>query len=184
MKNLNVTTHYKGEIIEEHFGDGTGFGVNIHYVSEEHPLGTAGSLSLIGKTDLPMLVINGDVLTRVDFRALLDYHQEHAADMTVATWPYEVQVPYGVVESHQGIITAVTEKPTVRWFINAGIYLLSPGVCEYVPYQQPFSMPELITRLISDGRKVVSFPMHEYWMDIGHHDDYEQAQQDASQGKV
>ena len=142
-------------------------------------MGTAGSLSLLQESHDPLLVINGDILTKVDFRAMVDFHNEHEAEMTVAVRPHEVAVPYGVVETDGAMITGITEKPTLRHFINAGIYLLNPNVCRLVPERQKYDMPDLIQRLISEGRRVVSFPVHEYWLDIGQIHDYERAQSDA-----
>lgn len=184
IRRVNLTTHYKRELIVNHFGDGQDFGVEIHYLEEDRPLGTAGALGRLEISPEPLLVINGDILTRVDFRAMLDFHREHQADMTVAVRPYEFRVPYGVVEVSGVCIGGIKEKPLVQHLINAGIYLLSPRVCEYVPGDQAYDMPNLISRLIAEGRHVVSFPVHEYWLDVGHQDDYSQAQRDFGEGKV
>ena len=182
IRRVNLTTHYKREVIADHFGDGRGFGVEIQYVEEDQPLGTAGALALLERPDKPLLVINGDIVTRVDFRTMLDFHREHGADMTVAVRPHEFQVPYGVVETDGVTVTNITEKPMVRHFINAGIYLLNPEVCSYIPSDEPFDMPELITKLVSEGLCVVSFPIHEYWLDIGQVEDYQRAKEDAEKG--
>ncbi len=179
IRQVNLTTHFKSEVIHDHFGDGRNFGVDIEYVEEDQPLGTAGSLSLLQESDDPLLVINGDILTKVDFRAMVDFHHEHTAEMTVAVRPHEMQVPYGVVETDGAMITGITEKPTLRHFINAGIYLLNPSVCRLVPEGEKYDMPDLIQRLINEGQRVASFPVHEYWLDIGQIQDYEQAQADA-----
>ena len=184
IRRVNLTTHYKGELIARHFGDGRDFGVEIHYVEEDQPLGTAGALSLLEASDEPLLVINGDILTRVDFRAMLDFHREQQADMTVAVRQYEFYVPYGVVESDGVAITGISEKPVVRHFINAGIYLLNPEVCLFIPNDQTYDMPDLISRLVAEGRRVVSFPVREYWLDIGQVEDYQKALADIENGKV
>ncbi len=184
VRRVNLTTHYKGDRITEHFGDGGDYGVDIHYVTEEQPLGTAGALSRMPASDDPLLVINGDILTNVDFRAMLDFHRENQADMTVAVRPYEFRVPYGVVETDGIAVTGISEKPLIRSFINAGIYLLDPAACRYVPDGQSYGMPDLINRLLAEGRRVISFPVHEYWMDIGSADNYRQAQEDMRSGKV
>lgn len=178
IRQVNVTTHYKGEAITQHFGDGREFGVEIRYVEEHEPLGTAGALSLLEASDAPLLVINGDILTRVDFGAMLDFHREHHADMTIAVRQYEFRVPYGVIETEGVAVKGITEKPVLKRFINAGIYLLNPDVCRYVPDAQSYDMPELISRLLAEGRRVIGFPVLEYWLDIGHVDDYRQAQAD------
>jgi dTDP-glucose pyrophosphorylase len=178
IHHVNLTTHYRGDTIASHFGDGSEFGVEIEYVTEERPLGTAGALGLV-ETDTPILVMNGDILTRVDFRAMHRFHDEHTADMTVAVRPYEVRVPYGIVELDETQVSAITEKPLLRGFVNAGIYLINPDVCALVPAGEPLEMPQLIDRLLEGGRRVVGFPLREYWLDIGQLADYEQALADV-----
>ena len=178
IARVNISTHYKEDQISAHFGNGDAFGIEVEYVSEERPLGTAGGLSLVSGDD-PLLVINGDILTALDFRALLNFHFEHGAEMTVAVREYGFDVPYGVVDTDGLHVTAVTEKPTVKFFVNAGIYLISPSVRELIPPEQHFDMPQLIDMLVKAGGKVISFPVWEYWLDIGRHEDYEQAQQDV-----
>jgi len=184
IRSVNLTTHYKGDVIARYFGDGREFGVQLNYVQEDQPLGTAGSLSFLGETEGPLLVINGDILTQVDFRAFLDFHRDTKADMTVGIRLYELCVPYGVIETDGIHITGIVEKPTLKHFINGGIYLLNQNMRRYIPKGQHFDMPDLIKQLIAEGHRVVSFPIHEYWLDIGHHEDYEQAQEDAKQGKI
>ena len=184
IKRVNVTTHYKKEMISEHFGDGHDFGVNIEYVEENKPLGTAGALGLTKTTTDPLLVINGDILTGVDFGAMLSFHQDNSADMTVAVTQHEVQVPHGVIESKGMRITQIVEKPIVRQFVSAGIYLINPEVPKSIPNDRAYDMPELINYLISKGRLVASFPIHEYWFDIGNKKDYERAQRVIRDGNV
>ena len=181
IRRLNVATHYKGEIIADHFKDGQDFGVEITYVKEDQPLGTVGALSLLEDSEDPLLVINGDILTHVDFREMLNFHREHNAELTIAVRQYEFNVPYGVVETDGVSVKGISEKPTVRQFINAGIYLLNPSVRRLVPVQQQYDMPDLIHRIISEGRQVVCFPVREYWLDIGIADHYIQAQSDVKE---
>lgn len=183
VQKINITTHFMAEKIISHFGDGSGFGVDIEYVREESPLGTGGALGLIERPTDPLLVINGDILTDIDFRAMHAYHQEHNAQMTVAVRRYEVTVPYGVVECDGAFITDLREKPQLGFFVNAGIYLLEPTVYNYIPLQQHFNMTDLINTLLLQKQTVVSFPVREYWLDIGQHADYERAQLDALNGK-
>lgn len=183
IRRLNIATHYKSDIITQHFGDGREFGVEIQYVEEHRPLGTAGALGLLEVSDEPLLVINGDILTRVDFRAMLDFHREHQADMTVAVKRHEVTIPYGVVETNGVEVMGLLEKPVLRHFINAGIYLLNPGVCRHVPNGQSCDMPDVIRKLIAQGQRVISFPVREYWLDIGQTQDYEQAMSDVKNRK-
>lgn len=184
IRRVNISTHYRSEEIIEYFGDGQAFGVELNYVTEDHPLGTAGALGFMEAPKEPLLVINGDILTRVDFRAMLDFHREQRAHMTVAVRQYEFRVPYGVVETDGLTIIGILEKPVVRHFINAGIYLLNPEVCRFIPKGQPYDMPDLISRLVADGRRVVSFPVREYWLDIGQVKDYEKALADIENGEV
>jgi dTDP-glucose pyrophosphorylase len=182
IRQVNVATHYKGELIAEHFRDGRDFGVDIRYVKEDQPLGTAGALSLLEESDEPLLVMNGDILTRVDFRSMLHFHREHQADLTMAVRQYEFSVPYGVIETDGVVVKSISEKPVVRHFINAGIYLLNPSVCRLIPNGQPYDIPDLISRLLDEGQRVVSFPIREYWLDIGKTDHYLQAQADLANG--
>lgn len=180
ISKVDISTHYKAEQISAHLGNGDAFGIEVGYVSEDHPLGTAGGLSLISGDD-PLLVINGDILTALDFRALLNFHFEHRAEMTVAVREYGFDVPYGVVETDGVNVTAITEKPTVKFFVNAGIYLVSSSARQLIPSGQPFDMPQLIDILVKSGGKIISFPVWEYWLDIGRHEDYERAQKDVQQ---
>lgn len=184
IRRVNLTTHYKAETIARHFGDGRDFGVEIHYVQENQPLGTAGALSLLDASDAPLLVINGDILTRVNFTAMRDFHREHQAEMTVAVRQYDFHVPYGIIESHGVAVTGILEKPILRHFVNAGIYLLNPEVCRFIPDGESYDMPDLISRLVADGHRVVSFPVCEYWLDIGQHEDYQKAVADIENEEV
>lgn len=183
IKRINITTHYKPEKITEHFGDGDDFGVEIKYLAEERPLGTAGALGLMETPEEPLLVINGDILTSIDYRSLFDYHREHEAELTIGVRQYRLQVPYGVVEGDGSRVQCIREKPEVNFLINAGIYLLEPSVLAHVHGDQRIDMTTLIETLIADGRRVVSYPVVEYWLDIGQHDEYEQAQTDIEAGE-
>ena len=184
ISRVNVATHYKEEVIANHFGDGSQFGVDIRYVREDEPLGTAGALSRLGESNEPLLVVNGDILSRVDFRAMLDFHREQKADMTVAVRIYELRIPFGVVEMEGDAVRSISEKPVVRHFINAGIYLLNPDVRHFVPANRRSDMTDLIERMVQEKRRVVSFPVREYWLDIGQIEDYQKALADSKQGKV
>jgi dTDP-glucose pyrophosphorylase len=184
VRKVQVATHYQAQKIVDHFGDGSDFGVDISYVNEDTPLGTGGALGLMAVPEDPVLVINGDILTDVDFRAMHAFHEEHRADMTVAVRRYEVQVPYGVVECDGPYLTGLREKPQMGFFVNAGIYLLEPEVYGYVPANRHFNMTDLISTLMHEGKTVVSFPVREYWLDIGQHADYARAQEDAANGRL
>lgn len=178
IRRVHLTTHYLPDVIKEHFQDGKELGIDISYVDETRPLGTAGALGLLPPMPGPVLVINGDIVTRVEFRSMLEFHQEHRAALTIGVRQYEVQVPYGVVESDGAVVRAVREKPTTTFLVNAGLYLIEPSVLERVPANEHLDMPDLIQDLISRGESVVSFPVLEYWLDIGRLSDYARAQED------
>ena len=184
VRRVNVTTHYLPDKIVNHFGDGAKFGVELNYVNEESPLGTAGALQLLTDWSSTMIVMNGDILTDINIRSMLSYHREHNALFTVAVRQYEFRVPYGVVEGEDGLVRAIVEKPELSFFVNAGIYLIEPEVRRYIRNGERLDMPDLVKALIDDGRTVANFPVREYWLDIGRHTDYEQAQQDIQNGRV
>jgi NDP-sugar pyrophosphorylase family protein len=174
-----VTTHYKPEVIRDHFGDGKKFGMEIEYIGEEEPRGTAGALSMLEVSEEPIIVMNGDVLTRVDFRAMLAFHREHKADLTVAVRQYDLKVPYGVINCEGEAVRSVEEKPIYKILVNAGIYILDPLAHRGIPADGRFDMTDLITQLSAAGQTVVAFPVIEYWLDVGQHGDYAQAQEDV-----
>lgn len=182
IRRIAVTTHYKADVITEHFGDGHNLGVEIEYVHEDRLSGTAGALELLRPWHQPLLVINGDILTRADFGAMLQYHKECRAHMTVAVREYRLQVPYGIVEMQEDVrIRALTEKPLLRFFVNAGIYLLEPLVQSYTTKGEFLDMTDLIAHLLDDSRSVVGFPVREYWIDIGQIADYERAEMELEE---
>ncbi|HET9961987.1 MAG TPA: nucleotidyltransferase family protein [Nitrospiraceae bacterium] len=177
INRVNVSTHHQREKIESHFGDGRQFGVELSYVPEDRPLGTAGCLGLLESPTETTLVINGDILTQVNFQAMLQFHRSQQADLTVAVRQYDVQVPFGVVESDGASVRGVTEKPVFNFFVNAGIYLLEPSVYKLLSPGERMDMTDLIQRLLHQQRRVASFPIRESWLDIGQPADYEQAQE-------
>jgi len=178
ISKVNVTTHYLPDKIKSYFGNGNDFGVTIDYVEECSPLGTAGSLSLIESSNEPILVINGDIMTKVDFRSMVAFHREHKSDLTVGVRQLELKVPFGVLDCNEMLVSAIREKPTIKLFINAGIYLLEPHVHALIPHEKRYDMTDLMAHLIETGKRVVSFPIIEYWMDIGQISDYEKANAD------
>ncbi len=181
FRNFYISTHYMPEQIENHFGDGSKWGVNIHYVYEDSPLGTGGALGLLPKDlpdDLPLIMMNGDVLTKVDFARLLEFHCDNQADATMCVREYEYQIPYGVINGEGNRITDMEEKPIQRFFVNAGIYVVSPEVVKSVPYNLHIDMPTILEQQIDINKQVLMFPIHEYWLDIGRMDDFNRAQVD------
>ena len=179
-----ISTHYLPEAIKAHFGDGSKWGVKIHYVHEEQPLGTGGSLGLLPKDlpDLPIIMMNGDVLTKIDFEQLLSYHNQHDPVCTMCVREDEYKVPYGVVEAEGAKITSLVEKPTHKYFINAGVYVVSREMINAVDENQHIDMTELIENYLNDNQFVAMFPVHEYWLDIGKMVDFYQAQKDVMAG--
>lgn len=178
--NFYISTHYMPEQIRAHFGDGEKWGVSITYVHEETPLGTGGALGLLPKDmpDLPLIMINGDVLTKVDFERLLEFHNNNNADATMCVREYEYQIPYGVIKGEGNKLTSMVEKPIQRFFVNAGIYVVSPRVIQSVSENYRIDMPTLLEQHMYEREKVLMFPIHEYWLDIGRMDDFNRAQTD------
>jgi NDP-sugar pyrophosphorylase family protein len=159
--------HLKDQI-QSYFEDGSDWQVNIQYVEEDKPLGTAGALSLLpAMPGHPLLVLNGDVLTRVDYGRLLHLHSEHDAAATLCVREHTTQIPYGVVRMDDATVYAMEEKSVLSHYVNAGIYLLAPGLLELVPSGQFFDMPQLMERAMAQQYRVSAFPIHEYWLDIG-----------------
>ncbi len=177
-----VSTHYMPEMIREYFGDGSRWGVSIRYVHEEEPLGTGGALGLLphDEISLPTFMMNGDLLTTLNFQNLLEFHQENAGVATMCVREYEQCIPYGVIQSEGHRILSMIEKPVHRFFINAGIYLLSPELVKSVKPGTRIDMPTLLEQQIGNGKEVNMFPVHEYWLDIGRMEDFQRAQSDIS----
>ncbi|USE83211.1 nucleotidyltransferase family protein [Acinetobacter tibetensis] len=174
-----ISTHYLPEIIHEHFGNGEKFDVQIQYVHENDPLGTGGALSLLPKEEikLPFVVINGDVLTNMNFGKLLDFHEKNQSIATMCVREFQYQIPYGVVNSEDNVIQSMTEKPSYFFDINTGIYVISPELLAQVNAEF-IGMPTILEQQITLQQKVTSYPLHEYWLDIGHMEDYNRAQKD------
>jgi dTDP-glucose pyrophosphorylase len=179
-RNFFISTHYLPEVITSYFGDGKNWDVDITYIHEETPLGTGGALGLLSSScqDKSLILINGDILTKVNFDKLLSFHSKNNADLTMCVRDYQYQVPFGVVEGDGDIISSIIEKPTQRFFVNAGIYVLSPYVIGSIRKNSYLDMPSLVEQQISLNNKVFKFPVHEYWLDIGRMDDFRRAQAD------
>lgn len=181
FRNFYFCVNYKSEIIKEYFGDGSKMGLNINYVEENEPLGTAGALNLLPELKDDFLVINGDILTKLNFTSLLNNHEKNGSSATMCVKEYEYEVPYGVVNTEGQIIRKLEEKPTHRFFVNAGIYVLNPSVRSKIPNNKRFDITQLFDELIKDdehSEKSHIFPVHDYWLDIGRISDYEKAQRD------
>lgn len=176
FRKFYLSVNYKAEMIEEYFGDGSRWGVEIRYIHEDKRMGTAGALGLLSeKPTQPLVVMNGDLLTKVNFQQLLDFHIEHRAQATMCVREYDFQVPYGVVKVDKLKLIGIDEKPIHKFFVNAGIYVLDPAALDLIPKNEFFDMPSLYQKLMDLNCETVVFPIREYWMDIGRKDDFERA---------
>lgn len=170
-----ISINYRGEMIEKHFGDGSRWGISIKYLREEEAMGTAGALAMLPRPNLPFITMNGDLLTKINFQHLLDFHEEHDSLSTMCVREYELQVPFGVVTTDKERLVSIEEKPMHEFYVNAGIYAFTPKALDYLADGKPIDMPTLFSRIIEDGGKSVVYPIREYWMDIGRMSDFEQA---------
>lgn len=178
-RNFYLSVNYKARMIRDYFQDGSNWGVNIHYVTETTRMGTAGSLSLLPqKPNKPMIVMNGDILTKINFIQLIDFHEKHKAKATICVRDYSVHVPYGVVQINDYKLTNIIEKPRQTYFVSAGIYVLNPDALDYIPQHQYLDMPDLLKKLIQVNADIMAYPIREYWLDIGSKKDYDKANGD------
>ena len=174
--NIVMCVGYKSSIIQNFFEDGSKFGANIEYILEDKRMGTAGALSLLKtKPDEAFFVMNGDLLTNVNFEHLLEFHLANNSIATMCVREYDFQVPYGVVNLEDGRILSIEEKPVQKFFVSAGIYMLDPKCIEIIPENEFYDMPTLFEKLIEMNENTISFPLREYWLDIGRIEEYEKA---------
>ena len=179
FSNFYISVNYKADIIKNHFGDGSRWNVNIRYLEEKSKLGMAGALGLFSeKPKSPVLVINGDVLTKLDVPALLDYHLQQGVCATMGVREYDIQVPFGVVDIKDQKIRKIDEKPVQSFFINAGIYVINPEMLDYIPKNGAIDMTDLFNLALSDEAPLGVFPIQEYWLDIGRIEDFNRANTD------
>jgi dTDP-glucose pyrophosphorylase len=182
FKHFILAVHYLGHMIEDYFGDGGRWQVQIEYLREQSPLGTAGAIGLLSpRPTLPFLVSNGDVLTDIRYGELLDFHCRHGAAATMAVRLYEWQHPFGVVRTKGVDIVGFEEKPIARSHINAGIYVLEPDAMDVLKAGEHCDMPTLFGRLQERGARTIVYPMHEPWLDVGRADDLKRAQENVRQ---
>lgn len=179
-----VSVKYLGEQIEAYFGNGQDKNVNIEYVWEAEPLGTIGAVAKIEnlKHDF-VLVTNSDLLTNLDYEHFFLEFLSQDADLAVVTIPYQVSIPYAVLETIDGTVKSFKEKPTYTYYSNGGIYLMKKSALQHIPKSDFFNATDLMETLIAIGKKVVSYPLSGYWLDIGKHEDFEKAQNDIKQIK-
>ncbi len=177
--DITLAVGYLAELLMAYFGTGERFGVKITYSREEQPLGTAGPIALVANLDERFLVMNGDVLTAIDYTDMLVHHQASGAIGTVAVYPRSVKIDLGVVEydDHQRL-THYIEKPTQHYRVSMGIYIFEPRVLDFIPKGQRLDLPDLVKQLVASGEVINCYPYDGYWLDIGRPDDYVQAAAD------
>ncbi|MBN8703424.1 MAG: nucleotidyltransferase family protein [Bacteroidetes bacterium] len=179
VSNITITVKYLAEQIEDYFKDGKEKNISISYVKENEPLGTIGALKLANDTtEDTVLVMNSDLLTNINFEDFYLEFIEKNADMAVATIPYKVNIPYAIVETENDTIISLKEKPTYTYYSNAGIYLIKKPLIDFIPSNQKYDATDFIELLLSKGKKVIYFPILNYWLDIGKPEDYEKANED------
>ena len=168
FKTFYISVNYLKEQIIDFFGDGSSLGVSISYLVESEPLGTAGSLALLpASIKSPFILMNADVLTRLNLLDLLSYHQQHNADLTLCAHIHKTKIPFGVIEYEGHNFIGIKEKPVLNSFVNAGIYVVNPSVLSLIPAHKFFDMPDLLQASKSNQLNVAVCPIHEYWLDIG-----------------
>lgn len=180
--NFYISLHYLPDKIIEYFGDGSEWKVSIKYVLEENPLGTGGALSLLpdNLSALPLVMMNGDILTTINFRRLLDFHNQENSAATMCVREYNLEIPYGVVTGDGKKIVSMKEKPIQTFFVNSGIYVINSEVREKAAKNDYIDMPTLLEKCMGDGKNINMFPIYEYWLDIGRHEDFIKANRDIA----
>ena len=182
--NFYISTYFKADMIHEYFGDGSSWGVNIKYIDEVKPLGTAGAIGLLPSNlpNLPILMMNGDVLTKVNFENLLNFHQKQSGIATICIREYDFEIPFGVVNIENQNAKSFLEKPVKKFFVNTGIYVFEHEMISKVKAGDYLDMPTLLEQQITEGRTVNVFPLHEYWKDVGRIEEYQSVNNSFSNG--
>ncbi|MCZ6665215.1 MAG: nucleotidyltransferase family protein, partial [Gammaproteobacteria bacterium] len=181
--HVYIAVNHRADVIESYFGDGREFGLRLQYLRESERLGTAGPLSLLpARPKQPLLVMNGDLLTRLNFRDLLAYHKAHRAAATLCIGEHHYQVPYGVAKVEDGRIVRLEEKPSSQYLVNAGVYVLNPELLDLIPSHGLYDMPALVDTVLASGRTVAAFPIRDYWFDIGRIEDLREARRKGEAG--
>lgn len=174
-----LSVNYKADIIENYFQDGYAYGVKIEYVREKKRLGTGGGIKLAKDyIDAPFFVTNGDIFTSLNVEDMMNFHVENKFDITIGVRRHSFQIPYGVINSEENIVRNIEEKPTINYLINGGIYCINPEIIDYIPDDEYYDITDLIDRCIKEGKKIGSYEIKEYWMDIGKIEDYYKVNED------
>ncbi|MEN9970248.1 MAG: hypothetical protein RLZZ229_456 [Actinomycetota bacterium] len=176
FRNIYISVNYLADVIQDHVKDGAWLGLKVTYLHETQPLGTAGALAqLAGKLGEPFIVMNSDLLTNCDLRQVIKFHKKQGAKATLGVREYSFQIPYGVVNIDGTQVSSISEKPIHRSMVSAGIYALDPWALSLIPQDEYCDMPTLLDMIKTEGQKVTAFPIHESWLDIGRHDDLNDA---------
>jgi dTDP-glucose pyrophosphorylase len=180
VQKIYISVNYLKDQLKDYFGDGSSKGIKIEYIEETEITGTLGSATYIENyTTEQILVMNSDLLTNIDFEDLFIQHSKLASEMTVATVPYKVSIPYGIVETKNQMVQSIIEKPTYTYYSNAGIYIINSTCLKEIPQKKFYNATDLIEKLIEEKRKVSNYPILSYWLDIGKPIDFEKAQEDV-----
>jgi NDP-sugar pyrophosphorylase family protein len=184
FKKVIMAVGYLAELLETYFGNGSKYGIDIQYSRESKPLGTAGPLSLIENLTSPFLVMNGDILTTLNYTKLINYHKEEKAIATIAMHQRTMYVDFGVIELNTNSkITNYIEKPILQYLVSMGIYIFETRVLTYIKPNEKLDFPDLVKKLLANNENVIGYPSNDYWLDIGRHDDYEKAIGEFEQNK-
>lgn len=179
LRHVTLTVNHLAALLEAYFGDGAKFGLEIDYTLEETPLGTAGPLAGVGGLDNTFVVLNGDLLTDLDYGAMIAHHRGAGANITVGLYERTHTVDFGVIETDAaGRVTGYREKPSLQYQVSMGVYVMEPTVLELIPRGRHFDLPDLVNAMLAEGRRVDTFLHQGYWLDIGRPDDYQRAQED------
>ena len=184
ITDITISVGYLAGLIETFFGDGSKFGVKLNYSMEHEPLGTAGPISLIDNIDETFLLMNGDVLTSMDYKKFIEYHRTNKSILTIGLHTQSYQIPLGYIEHDMNYnVTNYIEKPVHKFDVGMGIYLMEPEILQYINKEKKLDIPELVLKLISDNKKVIGYPTDEYWLDMGKHEDYNKAIEDFEKNR-
>ncbi len=173
---VQIAVGHLAALIKSYFGDGSDLGIHIEYSLEDVPLGTAGPLGQIDDLNETFLLMNGDILTDLDFRQLVDHHRNGRCILTVATHKRKVKIDFGVLETDGGRVKRYIEKPTLDYVVSMGVYVMEPSVREYITPGEYLDMPDLVRLLLASGKPVLAYPFEGSWLDIGRHEDFVEAQ--------
>tara|TARA_B100000212_G_scaffold342563_1_gene330646 strand:- start:10195 stop:11241 length:1047 start_codon:yes stop_codon:yes gene_type:complete len=177
FRNFYISLHYKADMIKDYFGNGSDHNVSINYLEEKEPMGTAGCLSLLPENllDLPIILMNGDLITDLNFVSLLENHNHSGSEATICVAEYDFQVPYGVLEVDENEVKSIAEKPVHKFFVNAGIYVLNKSILSNIEKNKFTDMPDVLSKKISNKESINTFPIFEKWIDIGRISDFNKA---------